>query len=107
MAVKKIDLEARRNEDVLETNPSVNARTARSNFSRLVDTARIDHERVVITEHGEPAAAIIPIRDLRVLEQLPDLNWVNTISDAEIRELDVQKLKELLGGERKKDDKDD
>ncbi len=48
----------KRDADVLENNIHVNARSARTNFSKLVDTTRIDKKRVVITEYGEPAAAI-------------------------------------------------
>ncbi|MDJ0824839.1 MAG: type II toxin-antitoxin system Phd/YefM family antitoxin [Rhodobacter sp.] len=101
MTGKKLDIETRRNDDVLEKHPYVNARAARSNFSRLVDSARVDKERVIITAHGEPAAAIVPIRDIRILEQIADLEWVNKISDADFRELDLETMKRLLRGGRR------
>lgn len=98
MSANKLNIEKKRNADILETHSYVNARSARSNFSRLVNTARIDKERVIITEHGEPAAAIVPIKDVRLLDKIPNLDWIDNISDAEFNELDRSKIKSLLRG---------
>lgn len=45
---------------------------ARSNFAALVKRAPYGHERVVLTSHGRPAAAIISIEDLDLLRPLED-----------------------------------
>lgn len=65
----KLDLEDR-HADILDNHQYVNSRTAREKFSKLINIARIDNERVVITDHGEPAAAIISIEDLKEYEKL-------------------------------------
>ena len=104
---QKLDISEKRNADILESHPHVNARSARSNFSRLVNTARIDNERVIITEYGEPAAAIVPINDIRILENIPDLGWVDKISDKDFEELSLKELKERLRGNIKIDSKKD
>ena len=96
----KIDISEKRNADILETHPHVNARSARSNFSRLVNTARIDKERVIITEYGEPAAAIVPINDIRILENVPDLGWIDQITDKDFEEISLEELKNRLRGHR-------
>ena len=44
------------------------ART-RSTLGELVSRARFGHERVVITEHGTPVAAIISMDELEELQQ--------------------------------------
>lgn len=45
---------------------------ARSNFSEFINRAQYGHERVVLTSHGQPAAAIISIEDLELLQALED-----------------------------------
>lgn len=42
---------------------------ARANFPALVNQAAEEGLRVVITRHGKPAAAIVPIRDLERLRE--------------------------------------
>jgi prevent-host-death family protein len=44
----------------------------RSRFGELVSRARFGHERVVITEHGAPVAAIISMDELADLQQARD-----------------------------------
>lgn len=95
----KVDILARKNVDVLEEHQSVNARHARSNFSRLINTARVDKEVVVITDHGEPAAAVIPISDLRVLDKLVEMNWKDRISSADFKVMTPKELKDLILGD--------
>ena len=79
----------------MEDHSYVNARIARSNFSRLINTARIENERVVITDHGEPAAAVIPIRDLRLLDLLYQMRWIDHISDKSFKDMSLEEFKEF------------
>ena len=45
---------------------------ARGEFSALVNRAAYGHERVLLTRHGKPIAAIVPTEDLEFLEALED-----------------------------------
>jgi prevent-host-death family protein len=45
---------------------------ARGEFSELVNRAVYRHERVVLTRHGKPVAAIISKEDLEYFEALED-----------------------------------
>ena len=45
---------------------------ARGEFSELVNRAAYRHERVLLTRHGKPIAAIISKEDLEYLEALED-----------------------------------
>jgi prevent-host-death family protein len=101
MARPRIDLLTKKNIDILEEHASVNARLARSNFSRLINTARVDKEVVVITDHGEPAAAIVPISDLRILDKLAELKWKDRISTADFSKMSIEDLKTfILSGDK-------
>lgn len=52
--------------------PEVNAITVRAKFSEWVNRAAFGKERVVLTRHGKPIAAMIPLDDLETLERLED-----------------------------------
>lgn len=43
---------------------------ARDGFSTVVDRAAYGNERIVVTRHGEPMAAIVPLADLELLEDV-------------------------------------
>ena len=43
---------------------------ARENFSELIDRAAASGERIVITRHGEPMAALLPLDDLELVEEI-------------------------------------
>jgi prevent-host-death family protein len=45
---------------------------AGSHLAELVDRARRSHERVVLTEHGQPAAVLISVDELDELQQSQD-----------------------------------
>jgi prevent-host-death family protein len=45
---------------------------AGSHLAELVDRARRSHERVVLTEHGQPAAVLISVDDLDELQRFQD-----------------------------------
>jgi prevent-host-death family protein len=45
---------------------------AGSHLAELVDRARRSHERIVLTEHGQPAAVLISVDDLDELQRFHD-----------------------------------
>ena len=45
---------------------------ARQAFSEVVMDAAVRKQRVVVTRHGRPAVAVVPIEDLEILEALED-----------------------------------
>jgi prevent-host-death family protein len=45
---------------------------ASSHLAELVDRARRSHERVVLTEHGQPAAVLISVDELDELQRFQD-----------------------------------
>ena len=45
---------------------------ARSRFGELVNRARFGRERIVLTEHGKPVAAIISVEELAELQAAVD-----------------------------------
>lgn len=47
----------------------VPSKEARNQFSELINRVAFGKERVVVTKHGKGIAAIIPIEDLRALEE--------------------------------------
>lgn len=61
---------AKKNMDLLDTHTHVGAREAREHFSQVVDQARYKKRRVIVTMHGEPVAAFVPLSDLARLNDL-------------------------------------
>ncbi len=47
-------------------------REARNSLGQLVGRVQYGHERIVLTRHGKPAAAIVPMDDHEALERLED-----------------------------------
>ena len=48
-------------------------RTVRDHLSEFVDRAEREHERVVLTRNGRPAAVLIGYEDLTALEETLDI----------------------------------
>lgn len=47
------------------------SREAARGFSDLVSRAAYGHERIVLTRHGRPVAAVVSLEDLARLKQTP------------------------------------
>ncbi len=62
---------------------------ARNRFSDLINRAQYAHERVVLTSHGKPAAAIISIEDLELLRAIEDIIDVAAAREA-IAEMEAE-----------------
>ncbi len=45
---------------------------AKVSFSKFINRVAYGQERIVITSHGEPKAALVSVEDLRRLEELED-----------------------------------
>lgn len=62
-------------------------RTVRDHLSEFVDRAEREHDRVVLTRNGQPAAVLIGYEDLAALEEtleiLGDPNARKELSEAE------------------------
>lgn len=61
------------------------ASEARANFMEVISRVRYGRERLVVTNKGKPAAAIVTLEDLKLLQLL---------DDADIKEILDVKLKE-------------
>ncbi|GEL18355.1 antitoxin [Pseudonocardia asaccharolytica DSM 44247 = NBRC 16224] len=48
-------------------------RTVRDHLSEFVDRAEREHERVIVTRNGRPAAVLIGYEDLAALEETLDI----------------------------------
>lgn len=48
------------------------ASTARTNFAEIVSRAEYAGERTIVHRREKPVAAVIPIEDLRLLEEMED-----------------------------------
>jgi prevent-host-death family protein len=49
---------------------AVSSREAARGFSDLAGRVRFGGQRVVVTHHGKPVVAVVPIEDLRLLQDL-------------------------------------
>lgn len=61
------------------TNPEVEPTTfpaseARANFMEVISRVRYGRERLVITNKGKPAAALVTMEDLAILQLLDDVD---------------------------------
>ena len=50
----------------------ISASSARQKFSKIIDAVRVAGERILITQHGRPVAAVIGVEDLELLQLLED-----------------------------------
>lgn len=51
---------------------SVSAVEFRQGVSAVLSRVEYGHERVAVTRHGKPVAAVVPLEDLEALEALED-----------------------------------
>ncbi len=50
----------------------ISTSTARGKLALVLDMVRTEDERIVLTHHGRDVAALIPVEDLELLEELED-----------------------------------
>ena len=58
----KIELEA----------TEISASSVRQNLSKIIAGVRVEGERILVTQHGRPVAAVIGVEDLKLLQLLED-----------------------------------
>jgi prevent-host-death family protein len=52
--------------------PNISTKEARGQLSDVISRAAFAKERIVLTRHGKAVAAVVPIEDLELLENLED-----------------------------------
>jgi prevent-host-death family protein len=73
---------------------------ARENFSDVVNRSAYGKERIVLTRRGKSVAAVVPIEDLELLEEIEDRLDVEAARKALAepgRNISLEKVKDLLG----------
>ena len=50
----------------------ISASAARQNLSKIIDAVRVAGERILVTHHGRPVAAVIGVEELELLQLLED-----------------------------------
>ena len=72
---------------------------ARDHFSDLLNRTAYGKERIVVTRRGQELAAILPVEDLRLLEELEDRTDVREALKAldEPGEISMAEMKRELG----------
>ena len=84
------------NSDLLSEHAFINLKDARVKFSKIVNAARLNSNKVVITNHGEPAAAIVPIEALRIIDIFDKAGLYERMKDESYRDLTRDKAREIL-----------
>jgi prevent-host-death family protein len=73
---------------------------ARENFSDVVNRSAYGKERIVLTRRGKSVAAVVPIEDLELLEEIEDRLDVEAARKALAepgKNIPLEEVKDLLG----------
>lgn len=71
-----------------EVEPTIfPASEARANFMEVISRVRYGRERLVITNKGKPAAALVTMEDLAILQLLDDVDIMEKL-DARVKTLE-------------------
>lgn len=76
----------------------ISASSARQNFSKIIDAVRVAGERILVTQHGRPAAAVIGVEDLELLQLIEDRMDVAEARRRISEPADKMSLEELRSG---------
>ena len=57
----------------MTVDPLMTLRDVKNHLSEVVDQVEREHDRVIITKHGRPAAVVLSVADLESLEETLDL----------------------------------
>ena len=83
----------------------ISTSNARGNLALVIDSIRMDDERIILTQHGRDVAALIPVEDLALLEELEDRADVAEIRrriKASRGSIALNQLEKGLAGKEKK-----
>ncbi len=61
--------------------PTISASEARAAFNDVLSRVGYGRERVTITRNGKPAAVLVSVEDLELLERLEDAYWGEVASE--------------------------
>jgi len=77
----------------------VSAKQARDSFSDTLDRVRVNRERIVVQRNGKDIAALIPMDDLELLQELEDAVDARAAREAlaDPTRIPWEKLKASLG----------
>ena len=84
----KIELEA----------TEISASSVRQNLSKIIDRVRVEGERILVTHHGRPVAAVIDVKDLELLQLLEDCMDVAEVRRRMKDPIDKVRIEELRSG---------
>lgn len=86
----------------MSVEPQMPLKDVKNHLSKVVDQVEREHDRVVITKHGRPAAVVLSIADLESLEETLDVlarpKLIAQIRDS-LAELDGEPAQILSRGE--------
>ena len=54
------------------TSEAITTAVARKNFSDLINRVAYGKDRVLLTRHNRPVAAVVPIEDIELIEEVED-----------------------------------
>lgn len=57
----------------MSVEPQMPLKDVKNHLSEVVDQVEREHDRVVITKHGRPAAVLVSVEDLESLEETLDV----------------------------------
>lgn len=79
------------------TTTSINTADAKEEFTELVNRVAIHKERIILTRRDKEIAAIVPLEDLKYLEESQNKNDLQEATEAlkEARSLGTLSLDEL------------
>jgi prevent-host-death family protein len=100
------DILSKKDTDIIDGHLTIGSREARIRFGKIVENAKREQNQFVITEHGEPAAALIPISDLRILDWLKRQHLKDHVSNAVFSDMSLTDFKALLESGGTDDDED-
>ena len=71
---------------------TVSAKQAREQFSDLLSRAAYGKERVIVKRHGKQVAALVPIEDLILIEQVTEkLDYRRDVDEAKAARAEVER----------------
>jgi prevent-host-death family protein len=72
------------------------ANYVRTHFASIIDHAKTDKEKIIVTEHKKPAAAVIPVSEFRILKLLDQIGVTADLSSLTYRDIDINEAIEEL-----------
>lgn len=69
------------NEGFMTHNKTISASEARASFNDILSRVGYGQERLTITRNGKPAAVLVSVADLELLERLEDAYWGEVASE--------------------------